>query len=124
MAKVMINDTQFDMLYSWRAMKEIEKRISKIDELEERLKQDDRLECVEEMLLILINAAYIADKSEARVEREWLEDNLDPQLFHLYTVAILNTLREGMKLRKKVQGSNKPRDLILEKIEKKEEAGN
>lgn len=118
-----IGGNDISLEYTWRAMRDIEKNVCKIEKISERLDDDDRLDVLSGIMLILINSGLKAEGKDT-VDMAWLEDHLVPSELGNYTRAIIMTIAEGMKNEKKVGDPHKPRDLVLEEIEKKEGTDN
>ena len=110
------------LTFSMSEFAEMEEQIgtlSLIDEL--LLKGKQRIRNVVAALRILGNAGLKAAGGTPDLTDEWLFAHTSPRRLAEYQTAIFGAINEGMAMETK---EGEERDLVLEEIERKKEAGN
>lgn len=120
MQHITIANREIPLELNMLAMEGIEEAFGDIGSMMTRLGDKGRIGALIELITVLGNAGLSARGKEADLTHEWVGAHLSPAECRGIDKLISDVLNEGMRMQTE---EDKPRDLVLEKIEKKDEAG-
>lgn len=119
--KVRIGEREIPLRFRMKQFQELEEQLGLLMDYENLfIKSRQRIKNVVTALCILGNGGLAHEGKEADLTEEWIMEEMIPQNFVAYQMAIIACLRrEGKSEAAKEENENKERDLVLEEIQKK-----
>lgn len=119
---VTIAGREIPLRYTMRELADMEEAIGTMDNFRELiLKGKRRIRNLAAAIRIMGNSGLKKDGKKDDLTENWLLDYMDPSQIKTYQIAVLGAFTDGFQMETEAQ---RERDLVLEEIERKKEAGN
>ena len=121
---VKIGEREIPLRYTVRELADMEEQIGTMDQFQELILEGRRRWRNMTMAIrIMGNSALERAGEKADLTDDWLLDHMDPTQMKTYQIAVLGVFTGGWKMERGNE-SEGVRDLVLEEIERKKDAGN
>ena len=119
---VKIAGREIPLRYTMRELADMEEAIGTMDNFKELiLKGKRRIRNLAAAIRIMGNSGLKKDGKKDDLTEDWLLDRMDPNQIKTYQITVLGAFTDGFQMETEEQ---RERDLVLEEIERKKEAGN
>ena len=121
---VTVAGREIPLRYTLRELSAMEEAIGTMDNFRELILQGKhRIRNMAAAIRIMGNAALEKAGKKAVLTDGWLLDHLDPRQMKTYQIAVLGAFTDGFQTEYENQ-QEQDRDLVLEELERKKDAGN
>lgn len=119
---VKIAGREIPLRYTMRELADMEEAIDTMDNFRELIMQGKhRIRNMAAAIRIMGNSGLKKAGEKDELTEDWLLDHLDPGQIKTYQIAVLGAFTDGFQMETEEQ---RERDLVLEELERKKEAGN
>ena len=121
---VKIGEREIPLRYTVRELADMEEQIGTMNQFQELIMEGRRRwRNMIAAIRIMGNSALEHNGEKGDLTDDWLLDNMDPNQMKNYQIAVLGAFTGGWKMERGNEGEG-VRDLVLEELERKKDAGN
>ena len=121
---VKIGGREIPLRYTMRELADMEEAIGTMDQFRDLiLKGKHRIRNMATAIRIMGNSGLKKAEMTADLTEDWLMEYMDPGKLKAYQIAVLGAFTDGFQMESENERQQE-RDLVLEEIERKKDAGN